>query len=158
MCIRRDADTTVTWTLYEEKGEVKLLCWTQRGVDSNHTFLYVKKNSGMSLLPVDDTGDAILVYHSNTRFECYKNGEANALRSWNVNVKPTHLQTFDASECSFTQKFEGYILLLITEQAKFYSISSSERPSKVILSVKLPEVTTFEDKLTLDIHGNSYFI
>jgi hypothetical protein len=158
VCIRRDADTTVTWTLYEEKGEVKLLCWTQRGVDSNHTIRYIKKNSGMSLLPIDDTGDAILVYYSNTRFEYYKNGEADVHCSWDVNVKPTRLQTFNASECSFTQKFEGYILLLIAEQAKFYSISSSNRPSKVILSVKLPEVTTFKDKLTLDIHGNSYII
>lgn len=158
MCIRQDVDTTVTWSLYEEKGEVKLLWWTQRGVDSNHTVLYTEKSSGMSLLPIDDTGDAILVYHSNTRFECYKIGEANAVWSWDVNVKPTHLRTFNASESSFTQKFEGYILLVVTEQAKFYSISSTDRPSEAILSVKLPEVTTVEVKLTLEVHCNNYII
>jgi len=94
----------------------------------------------MSLLPVDNTGDAIIVYHSNARLECYKIGEANAVWSWDVNVKPTHLQTFDASECSLTQKFEGHLLFIITELPKLYSISSTGQPSEVLSPLNFAEV------------------
>lgn len=142
LCVRQDVETTVTWTIYEEKGDVKLLCWTQRGVDSStHTIQLAPKSTVIkSILPIDDTGDTIFVNFDNSRVESYRLGESEALSTWQIPTKTTYLKIFKANECSLTEKYNGSILLVLAERAHFHSISSSGQVSDSILSVTLPDV------------------
>jgi hypothetical protein len=153
LCFRLDADTTVTWTLFDEKGDVKLTCWTQRGVDStSHTIQFDTKNSAIrSLISIDEIGEAIMIVHDNSRFECYKNGQSVVLWTWDPPMKSRYIQTFKATECSLTQNLGGFIMLLVSEHAGFYRISSAAQPSEAVLTVPLPEVSSSMDHLTLDI-------
>ena len=138
--MRQNVDTTVTWSCYEKKGDVKLVSWTKQRVDSSISSVQLaSKHSVTSLLPIDETGEGVIVNHDNSRLECYKNGEPDKLWTWDVPNKPTYLRTFKASECPLTQKSEGWVLLVVSEQPQFYSISSASQPNE-LSSATLPHV------------------
>jgi hypothetical protein len=145
VCSRQDSETTTTWTLFEEKGDVKLQCWAQNGVEStSHTIRLSKTTPGVcSLHPIDETGDSVIVSHGNSQLECYQNERKEAMWTWAAPERVAYLQTFKATDCPLTQNLDGYILLLVSDHARFYLLSSATRPEEAIQSFSLPVMPIF---------------
>lgn len=139
---------------------MKLICWTQKGVDSTtHTIqLSAKDSSRQSLLQIDETGNTVLVNFDNLKLGCYSNTQPKALSTWKIPPKTTYLQTFKSSECPLTQKLNGLVLLVVSTKAHFHPTSSSGEVSESVLSVILPEVRAIISKLTLVAQINVYCI
>ena len=139
LSVRRSTEESVTWVVYERKGDIKLLCWTQKGVDctTSTIALQPKKQSITSLLSIDETGESILVNYQNTQLECHTNGEKAVRWTWNISPEPKLLKMFKASECPLTSKLQGYVICTISKNASFYSLSTKKAPVQPSVSLQL---------------------
>lgn len=140
--IRLDAENTVTFAVTEEKGDLTLLRWTQTGVEysTQKMPLSVKKSDILSLHAIDESGESILVNYSNTRLECVDAGSSKVKWTWNVPNKAAYVRTFNAKHSAISKDIQGHILLVISEQAQYYSLSMNNPPSDTILSQSLTDV------------------
>ena len=145
--IRFDLENSVTFAVTEEKGDVTLLRWIQAGVEysTQKMQLSTKKSDTLSLHVIDDSGDCILVNYNNTRLECVEVGSSKVNWTWNLPTKTTNVSTFDAKHLAETKNAEGYALLVISEQAQFYSVSATNPPTEPILSRSLSDVLPFHE-------------
>lgn len=153
VCIRLRSDSTVTWTVYEDKGTVILLRWMQNGVGSeDHTIhLPMGSTSIKSLHAVDETGDTIVVHHSNTRFDCYQTMGREPLWTWHVPKQPEYLQFFAASQSPLAEKHNGSICLTVLEGlVQFFPILPVTKPSEALRSFQLTKVSSFLKELISD--------
>jgi hypothetical protein len=157
LCIRQNTETTVTWAAYTEKEDMKILCWTQSGINSvAHSIqISIEENQEISFLPVDESGENVLCSHGDSRFTCYTNQQSHARWTWEPG-KPTHMEVFRAKECPLTEKSEGFMVMLVFRRIDFYSIKSPGDWAEAIFSIPLNRVILVLDKLTLDVCTRIY--
>jgi hypothetical protein len=126
----------------EEKGDITLLRWTQNGVEYSTQMmqLSVKKSDILSLHAVDDSGDCVIVNYSNSRLECVEVGTSKVNWTWNVPNKAAYVCTFNATHSAVSKDTQGYVLLVLSEQAQLYSISATNQPTEPTSSRLLKDV------------------
>jgi hypothetical protein len=149
VCIRTKTEISRTWVAYEEKEDLKLLCWSEAGVDSSAdiTQLAVEKSEIQSLLSVDESGQAILVIYKNSQIHCYKEGKSERQWTWEIPSSSSLLRTFKATDSLLTQKLEGFVLLVVSDQARLYTISAETQPTETTVSIPLNDVCLLWDEL-----------
>jgi hypothetical protein len=144
VCTRQSPDKTIAWTLFEEKGVIKLICWTQNGVESTiHTIQLPGEGSTQHLEAVDDAGETIIMVRDNVSIKCYQNGLKEQLWSWNMPKNSRYLQVFSSADhpSAVDPGHTGYILLLVSNGPLFYSISSAGPPTELLSTLSVPLVT-----------------
>ena len=142
VAIRLDPENSVTFALTEEKGDTMLLRWVQNGVEysTQKMPLSMKKSGILSLHVIDDMGDYVLVSYNNTRIECVDVAASKVEWTWNTTSKAAYISTFNAKYSSAFKDSHGYILLVGSGQAQFYSLSTTNPPGESILSRSLNDV------------------
>lgn len=142
VCLRSDTQTTRTWVAYEQKGDWKLLCWTQTGVESSTDVIELEsdKSKIRSLLPIDDSGESILVTYEDSRVQCYKRENSDALWTSEIIGSASHLHTFKAKDSPLTQNLDGFVLLAISHEARIYTISADAPPARTAISIPVNDV------------------
>lgn len=147
MSIRFDLENSVTFAVTEEKGDVTLLRWIQAGVEysTQKMQLSMKKSDTLSLHVIDDSGDCMLVNYNNTRLECVEVASSKVNWRWNLSTKTTNISTFDAKQLVETKNADGFVLLVLSEQAQFYSVSATNPPTEPILSRSWSDVLPFHE-------------
>lgn len=142
VAIRLDPENSVTFALTEEKGDTTLLRWVQNGVEysTQKIPLSLKKSDILSLHVIDDTGDFLLVSYNNTRIEYIDIATSKVEWTWNTTREAAHLSTFSAKHLSTFKDSQGYILLVGSEQAQFYPLSTTNPPAESISSRSLNDV------------------
>ena len=144
--VRTDSETTTTWFLHMEKGDKKLVCWSQLGVDSTEYTISVSSSqtSGeWSLIAFDESSsEYVLVSSDNSHLECYKHGQSEHVWELDIPWKIRSLETFKAKDCPLTQKHDTRLVLLaVSEHAYFLAISPENAAStEPIMTVALPKV------------------
>ena len=142
VAIRLDSENSVTFALTEEKGDTTLLRWVQNGVEysTQKMPLSLKKSDVLSLHVIDDAGDFVLVSYNNTRIECVDVAASKVEWTWNTTSKTAYISTFNAKHSSAFKDSQGYILLVGSEQAQFYPLSTTKSPAESISSRPLNDV------------------
>src|SRR5271169_6264851 len=85
--VRTDSETTMTWFLYMEKGDRKLVCWSQHGVDCMEYTISVSSQTSTerSLIAFDESSsEYVLVSSDNSHLECYKNHQSEPV--WKMDI------------------------------------------------------------------------
>jgi hypothetical protein len=140
----------VTWAAYEEKGDLKLIRWKQKGVDYTTKIITLQpaKRKITWLLALDPVGESVLLNYENAELECYGFSQEAIRWTWNSPRKSSSLQLFRASECPLTQSSQGSVLLAISDQLDFYTISAE---NGVEQSVSLPLENVIRSLCSIDL-------
>lgn len=138
----------MTWFLCADKGDTKLVCWTQNGVESTECAVALSSQTStiLSLLAFDEnSSEYVVVSFQNSHLECYKCGESEPVWKYDVPWKSHSLETFKAKDCPLTQKRDNdLVLLAVSERAYFLTISPESPPSpETVFTVELPQVQPF---------------
>ena len=136
LCLRKDSETTITWAAYRERGDAKILSWRQAGINATcHSIpLLIDDSPTLRIFALDATGEIVLFCHGNSRFICFAEGELEAKWEWSVPYPTTYMEVFKAEECPLTNTLSGYVLLIVSNEARFYSLRSLENPPELIFS------------------------
>jgi hypothetical protein len=113
----------------------------------------VEKSEIQYLLPVDESGEAILVVYKNSQIHCYKEGNSERQWTWEIPGSTLVLRTFKATDSPLSQKLEGFVVLAISDQARLYTVSAAMQPTETTISVPLNEVYLLRDKLNSVLKG-----
>jgi len=145
LSVRNDSGNINTWALLDEKGENKLLCWTERGAQTIvHTIsLNARISNILSILQVDEMGESVALNFNNARLVCFCTQGTDTLWMWEAPTRSSSLKTFRAKDCALTKTLNGFALASISDKAAFYAISPEDSVSKEILSIPLLDVLPF---------------